>query len=108
MLIVAIDTDGTMFPLPKADHISQWIEESRKTKGLSLQAVADHVGVARQAVWTWEKGKSVPMVEHLAKLLDVLGPPPKLKASKTTKKAPVIAKKLSVSTLEEIESILGV
>lgn len=44
----------------------------RKTAGVSLQAVADHVGVSRQAIFNWETGAAHPTGENLTRYLDAL------------------------------------
>lgn len=47
---------------------------ARQQKRMTLQEVADALGVSRQSVWAWEHGKSVPSGEHavaLSRLLDL-------------------------------------
>ena len=39
---------------------------------LSVADVAKHVGVSRETVYNWEKGKSVPEVKYLNKLSEIL------------------------------------
>ncbi len=46
----------------------------RKKNGLTIEAVAEKIGVSRQAVAKWEKGESVPDISNciaLAELYDV-------------------------------------
>lgn len=40
--------------------------------GLSVADVAKHVGVSRETVYNWEKGKTVPEVKYLNKLSEIL------------------------------------
>lgn len=44
----------------------------RKAAGLTLQEVADAVGVTAAAVWNWERGERKPNAKHLAAYLDAL------------------------------------
>ena len=39
---------------------------------LSVADVAKHVGVSRETVYNWEKGKTVPEVKYLNKLSEIL------------------------------------
>ena len=43
------------------------IKKARKARGLSLEALGEKLGVSRQLVWQWEKGKSDPRT-HIAAL----------------------------------------
>lgn len=45
----------------------------RKQKGLSQEAVADAVGVSRQAVSKWERNESLPDLDNVRMLCLVLG-----------------------------------
>ena len=105
MKFVAIDDQGNQIPLPEVSEIPAWLAKHREERGLSLQAVADYVGVAKQAVWTWEKGKIVPMIEHLARMMELFSTKKLVEAT-----APYELKnsKKSQTTLEEVEDILGV
>lgn len=47
--------------------------ELRKAAGLTLQEVADAIGVTRGAVWHWEQGTRAPSGSHLSLYLDALG-----------------------------------
>lgn len=50
------------------------LKARRKELGLTMQDVADRVGlVHRQQVYEWERGKVQPGSKHLAKLAEVLG-----------------------------------
>lgn len=44
----------------------------RKAAGLTLQEVADAVGVTAAAVWYWEQGQRTPGVKHLGAYLVAL------------------------------------
>lgn len=47
--------------------------ELRAAKRLSLQDLADRLGVSRQAVWYWESGQRLPRAELFQKLAQTLG-----------------------------------
>lgn len=47
----------------------------RKKRGFSQAQVGDRVGVTRQAISQWESGDSVPSIEKIKLLADVLGAP---------------------------------
>ncbi len=49
------------------------IKELRTQKGQSLEYVARAIGAKRQAVWTWEKGRSNPTPDNIVKLADHFG-----------------------------------
>ena len=49
------------------------IKEKRKEAGLSQQELADKVGVARNTITYWEKGRSKPAPQVVPKLCEVLG-----------------------------------
>ena len=54
--------------------IGNAIKTARITRGLTLQNVAESLGVrSRQQVYEWESGRVCPGPKHLAKLADVLG-----------------------------------
>ena len=44
----------------------------RRGFGLSLSDIARDVGVARQTVWAWEHGRTLPSGENAERYLDVL------------------------------------
>lgn len=48
------------------------IQAARKQKGLSQEALAERVGVSRQALGKWEKGTALPSLENLQALAGVL------------------------------------
>jgi transcriptional regulator with XRE-family HTH domain len=49
------------------------IRESRERAGMSQEALAEALGVSRQAVSKWEMGAAVPTPENLKALSEVLG-----------------------------------
>jgi len=49
------------------------LKQLRRLKGLSLQAIATHCGVSRQAVWEWETGRALPSRRSVLKLVNALG-----------------------------------
>ena len=55
-------------------RIGQFIQEQRKTHGMTQQELADQLGVTNKAVSKWEKGHSMPDValfEPLCKELEI-------------------------------------
>ena len=47
----------------------------RVGKGLSLDALAEQLGVSRQAVWYWETGQRLPRAEHFKKIAAIFNVP---------------------------------
>jgi transcriptional regulator with XRE-family HTH domain len=43
----------------------------RAAKGLTLEALAELLGVSRQAVWYWETGQRLPRADHFKKIAQV-------------------------------------
>ena len=48
------------------------IQTARKAKGLSQEALAEQVGVSRQALGKWEKDTALPSLDNLQALAAVL------------------------------------
>jgi transcriptional regulator with XRE-family HTH domain len=104
MKLVVEDEAGNRIPLPNEKDIAKFIAKGRKEKGMSLQAVADVIGVKRQAVWSWEKGKSLPLSDHLMTLVKLFGTP------ETSVEVPDTKAKSRDdmnATLDEVEALLG-
>ena len=57
------------------ENIAKRFTEYRKAAGLSQGAVAEKLGVSRQAVSKWERGLSKPCDEHLVQLVNLLALP---------------------------------
>ena len=54
--------------------IGHTIKAARRARGLTLQNVAESLGLrSRQQIWEWESGRVCPGTKHLAKLAEVLG-----------------------------------
>ena len=53
--------------------LAEKIYQARKKAGLSQEALADALGVTRQAVSKWETGKSSPRSDKLPLLAQILG-----------------------------------
>lgn len=45
----------------------------RYAKGYTMDDVASYVGVSKQAVWVWERGKSLPRADSIQKLAKLFG-----------------------------------
>lgn len=52
--------------------LAEKIYQARKKAGLSQEALADALGVTRQAVSKWETGKSVPDTENIRRMALIL------------------------------------
>ena len=54
--------------------IGPTIKAARNARGLTLQNVAESLGLRhRQQIYEWESGRVCPGTKHLAKLAEVLG-----------------------------------
>ena len=71
MKLIAVSDDGTQTDLPQGGDISTYIKKQRAALGMSLVAVGTSIGVTRQAVWVWERGKSAPSLDNLVKLVQL-------------------------------------
>ena len=49
------------------------IKKHREAAGMSQQALADKLGVARSAVAMWETGQANPRVDKLAEMAELFG-----------------------------------
>lgn len=49
------------------------LKEFRESKGYTVEELADMVGVSRQIIYDWEKGKSYPNVFNALKLAKIFG-----------------------------------
>ncbi len=54
-------------------HIGSWLKQKRNDKGMTLQEVADRMGVTRTAVHCWETGKRSMYASTLMDYCNVLG-----------------------------------
>jgi Zn-dependent peptidase ImmA (M78 family)/DNA-binding XRE family transcriptional regulator len=61
---------------PLAKIIPERIREAREARGLSTQALAERIGVTRQAIAQFEVGQSAPSAETMSKLYSELNQPP--------------------------------
>ena len=53
-------------------NLSEQIRQAREAKGLSQEALAEQLGLSRQAVSKWELGASCPSPENLEALGNIL------------------------------------
>lgn len=53
--------------------VGQRLREARKEHGLTLEEVAETIGVVRQAVVFWEAGKTYPTISNLKRLASLYG-----------------------------------
>lgn len=49
------------------------INRLRRERGLTLEQVANALGVSKPTVWAWEKGKAKPIPERIEGIAEVLG-----------------------------------
>ncbi len=54
-------------------QLSEKIYQCRKRAGLSQEALADQMGISRQAVSKWETGESEPELSKLRQLAEIFG-----------------------------------
>lgn len=54
------------------EFYSEKLFEYRKSKGLSQEVLAEKIGVSRQSIYAWESGKSLPDIENLYRLCEIL------------------------------------
>lgn len=52
--------------------LGEQIRSAREAKNLSQEALAEHLGVSRQAVSKWENGTAVPQGVNMAALIEIL------------------------------------
>lgn len=57
----------------KFEFYNEKLLEFRKNKNLSQEELAEKIGVSRQSIYAWESGKSVPDIENMSKLCQILG-----------------------------------
>lgn len=69
MKLVAIDDNNVAHTLPQSSEIPTWLITNRQKRGMSLAAVAEKIGVKRQAVWSWEHKHSLPTADNLVKMM---------------------------------------
>lgn len=60
-------------PLAQLETLPIRIARLRKEQGLTLDALAELVGVSKPTVWAWEQGRARPTQERLATLAAKLG-----------------------------------
>lgn len=58
------------------DAIGAWLMKERLKQGLSLQDVADRLGVTKSAVYYWETGKRTIYADNMLNYCNVLGVDP--------------------------------
>jgi transcriptional regulator with XRE-family HTH domain len=73
-IAIVEDDDGTkyQYDMPEIERVPERLRLLRMRTGLSQKAVADFVGMRKQAVQAWEAGHSLPSAEHLAVALHCL------------------------------------
>ena len=62
-------------PGKNASPVGRQIRAARQRAGLSQERLAEHLHVTRQAISNWESGKSLPDLETLKTLAEVLSVP---------------------------------
>lgn len=56
----------------KFEFYNEKLLDFRKNKNLSQEELAEKIGVSRQSIYAWESGKSVPDIENMSKLCQIL------------------------------------
>ncbi len=54
-------------------NIGEKIQQLRKKEGLSQEALAERLGLSRQAVSKWESGTAIPSIDNLVELSKIFG-----------------------------------
>ena len=54
-------------------RIGSWLADQRKKRGLTMQEVADRLGVTKTAVHYWESGKRSMYARHVLDYCDAIG-----------------------------------
>jgi predicted transcriptional regulator len=62
---------GTSEHVLSSNEIGELIRTFREKMGLSVDEFADNLGVSRQAVWYWERGRRKPRRAIVAKLYEM-------------------------------------
>ncbi|MEO1221190.1 MAG: helix-turn-helix domain-containing protein, partial [Pseudomonadota bacterium] len=55
------------------DSLGYKLNQLRRERSLTLEQVANALGVSKPTVWAWEKGKAKPLPERIAAIAEVLG-----------------------------------
>lgn len=55
------------------ESLASRLHQLRKTKGMTLDAVAQALGVSKPTVWAWEQGRARPSPERFAKIAELFG-----------------------------------
>lgn len=63
----------TARPLVMRDPLGVKLNRLRRERGLTLEQVANTLGVSKPTVWAWEKGKARPLPERFAAIAKALG-----------------------------------
>ena len=56
----------------KFEFYNEKLLDFRKNKNLSQEELAEKIGVSSQSIYAWEDGKSVPDIENMSKLCQIL------------------------------------
>lgn len=57
----------------KGAHFGVQLNRLRRERSMTLEQVANALGVSKPTVWAWEKGKARPLPERIAGIAEVLG-----------------------------------
>jgi transcriptional regulator with XRE-family HTH domain len=58
-----------------ASDFGNRLTELRTAKNSTIDAIAEQLGVSRQAMWYWETGRRTPRPEHVKKIAQLFGVP---------------------------------
>lgn len=62
-----------MREMVKAERLSERIAGIRKSKGMSLEAIAERMGMSRQAVWKMEKNPLGMQMKNMMAMANAMG-----------------------------------
>lgn len=68
--------EHTNFPVVDVKETGRRIQLLREARGISVREIQDYLGLdAPQAVYAWQRGESLPSVDHLIGLSKLFGVP---------------------------------
>ena len=92
-------SDKAAGPLPPPDF-GRRLASLRNERGWSIEEVAAHLGVSRQAVWYWETGQRVPRQRLFKRVAEIFEVPPEALKAEAVNPQPAEA----ISLIEELRA----
>ncbi|MFM5917758.1 MAG: helix-turn-helix domain-containing protein [Novosphingobium sp.] len=75
-VLSALELRSAAAPLPlnqPRESLATRLHHLRKSKGMTLEAVARELGVSKPTVWAWEQGRARPSPERFARIAELFG-----------------------------------